>query len=79
MRVGSNAVSLTTINLEPDEASLDLDIVVIADGGGVVLRNDLNGGTQLTFADAEALDIGANPILITTADLDMDGQDDLVW
>ncbi len=77
--VGDQPRSLTTIDLEGDA---DPDLAVVADNqlgqpAVLVLRNDLTGG-QLIFAAADEQAAGDNPALVIAADLDVDGQEDLV-
>ena len=43
-----------------------------------LLRNDLNGGEQLAFVESAELAAGLGPIAVLTADVDADGQPDLI-
>jgi hypothetical protein len=43
-----------------------------------VLRNDLNEGEQLIFAEAETIDLGGALVFVTSGDVDDDGDDDVV-
>ncbi len=79
--VGSLPRSITAIDLELDG---DLDVAVVAnneaDTAAVVqiLRNDIEGGVQLIFADAEDFDVGEDPAFVLSGNLDGDLADDLI-
>jgi len=78
---GSMPRSVAMVDLDADH---DLDIAVLArdaqDTAVTVrlLRNDLNGGEQLAFVESAQLDAGLSPVAILTADVDGDGQPDLI-
>ncbi|MEE2719371.1 MAG: FG-GAP-like repeat-containing protein, partial [Planctomycetota bacterium] len=80
--VGVSTGSLTLLDFDVDG---DEDIAVVAtlvDGSRVarLLRNDsdLYGGSLLVFADAEDLATDVDVLLLSSGDLDRDGDDDLV-
>ena len=78
--VGGSPRSIARINLEGDG---DEDLALVSNdefGDPVVqvLRNDLNGGTQLIFADADSYDVGGNLLFVRADDVDQDLTEDIV-
>ena len=69
------------VDLDDDS---DLDVAVLArDAADTatsvrLLRNDLNGGEQLAFVESAELGAGIGPVAVLTADVDADGQPDLI-
>src|SRR5262249_39675256 len=78
LAVGEQPRAVVTLDLDDDG---DLDIALITDrakGAAIqVLRNDVSKG-QLVLADAQQLDPGGQPFLLTGADVDGDGVADLI-
>ena len=69
-------VFVADFNLDAD-ASSDIDIAILADGVVKVLRNDLFNG-QLAFTPIPDQPAGTSPTLLRSADLNVDGRDDVV-
>jgi hypothetical protein len=77
--VGTGPSSIVQLDLDQD-GDPDLAVLAVVNGSArvQVLRNDMNGGSQLQFAPATTLDAGSRPLFLVSTDVDRNGREDLV-
>lgn len=79
--VGDDASSVTALDLDND---LDIDLAVVSTppGGASptvrILKNELNAGTQLAFAEPSDFPTGSQPLFVESGDLDGNLSPDLI-